>query len=318
MKYLSFGGFRKLESVDRAEFPLTSPYKEHSLAALRRIRSVCAQSWSDPGFGAAGRDAYHAATRGQLPKGLSGDMIVLSCDSGYFDTFAKYMIFSHKRLSEAAHIHLHLTLPTPKAKAELAAIQDALGAHAFSCSVAESDLYQVLRYPNVYLTCARFIHSQRLMAQNAGRFIHLDVDGVFRAPIAGFIDTHLADADMLLIRRRHKLKPSRKVLASALVVADTALGRRFADAYSRALVALLAEGPQYHIDQTAMHYVLKAAEKEGLKARDMGLDLADHDFRKSALIWSAKGRKRKASPEFQSLLNDARTYYERCMAGRSD
>lgn len=314
MKFMARGGFSV--NTKTLTIPATangSPFKEHSRDGLRIIRECCKNAWQDPSFGKAERDAYHAATRGELPQDTRSDILSLSCDPGYFRQFGTSFIASHHAVQDPSVIHLHLTLPDDESVRMLERIQERLGPERFTYTISTSDIHHHLNYNGVYLTCARFIHTHRLMAQCGTRCVNVDIDSIVRAPIGAFLDTKLKNKDIAYIRRWTRLKVSRMVLASALVYTQSPLGLRFSDALSRALVKILHKGPQYHIDQTVLYYLTVAAARDGLRAATMGLELADHHFAPDSPIWSAKGRKRKKNPAFLKAATAAASDFEGLM-----
>lgn len=318
MRFLSFGGFQNTAATNVEEVnptgALGSPYKEHNLAGLRLIKDFCNKAFHDPEFGRKERDAYHSDTIGALPTGLTGHIIVLSCNPTYFHEFGKNFIASHFKTLNTSHIHIHLTLPDPATISDLDIIFHKLGADRFSYSVSNSMLPRNLVYPGVYLTCARFIHTHSIMMRNDATCINLDIDGIFRKPITSFVNDTMLSKDLALIRRFTRIKPSRKVLASALICAKTPSGERFQDALSRALVRILMEGPQYHVDQTVLHYLERTARKAQLRTALLKLELADHRFEDNSPVWTAKGR-RKNDPRFIELAIQSQRDYDSLMAG---
>lgn len=315
MKFMSRAGFEKPQSNSVAPMvALGSPFKEHSPTALRMIRADCERSWHDPDFGRAERDAYHAQTEGTLPQAAGADILVLSCDPGYFNRFGTNFIASHDAAEDASAIHIHLTLPDDPSIQILEKIQNHFGPKKFSFTFSKSEIPRYLKYNGVYLTCARFIHTHKLMTMHQGRCVNIDIDSIVRAPIQSFVNATLQDKDIAYIRRWSRLKTSRKVLASALIQAQSDFGLRFSDALSRCLVQILLKGPQYHIDQTVLYYLTRTAQRSGLKAATMGLDLADHHFKATSPVWSAKGRKRKQNLAFLQAAEDADRKFKKILA----
>lgn len=314
MKFLSRAGFEKPQSNLSAPAVATgSPFKEHSYTALRMIRAECERSWHDPEYGRAERDAYHRQTEGTLPQAAGSDILSLSCDPGYFNRFGTNFIASHDAVGDSSAIHIHLTLADDPSIQTLEKIQNHLGPNRFSFSVSNSPIAQDLKYNGVYLTCARFIHTHQVLNMRQGRCVNIDIDSIVRKPIRDFIDTTLQGKDLAYIRRWSRVKTSRKVLASAVIYAQTEFGIRFSDALSRCLVQVLLKGPQYHIDQTVLYYLTQTAKRSGLKAATMGLELADHHFKASSPVWSAKGRKRKKNVAFLQAAEEARESFRRML-----
>lgn len=314
MKFLSRAGFEKPTHTLAAPMVATgSPFKEHSYDALRMIRADCERAWHDPEFGRTERDAYHAQTAGKLPEAGGTDILSLSCDPGYFNRFGTNFIASHNAARDPSAIHIHLTLPDDPSIQTLEKIQNYLGPKRFSFNISNSPIPQELKYNGVYLTCARFIHTHQVMSMRLGRCVNIDIDSIVRTPIQSFIDGTLHGKDIAYIRRWSRIKTSRRVLASALIYAQTESGIRFSDALSRCLVQVLLKGPQYHIDQTVLYFLTQTAKRSGLKSATMGLELADHHFKASSPVWSAKGRKRKKNMAFLQAAETAEKNFRRML-----
>lgn len=311
MRYFNFGRLQKSGSTNHQGKQLVpgfkSPHKEHSLSALRLIKQYCTRAWEDETFGAIERDGfYNSIDHLSVAKPKNDDVtVVLSCDSAYFLRFARYFITTHFASGNESPIHLLLTLPTREA---LRVADDLLASpigQGLSISIAEEKYFSDLVYTNVFLTSARFIFNTYVQSRNRSVIFNSDVDGLVKRKYEHEIIEKMKGVDVCAVSRDYKLRPSRRILAAALATSNSSNGLHFNDALSRALVKILQEGPTYHIDQTAIYYLIRRADRDGLNVRPMDDSFVDNRFLNESFIWTAKGKSGKENPRFLAALENA-------------
>jgi hypothetical protein len=269
---------------------------------LRHISRAVSRAMAD-----RGALSVRPSLRGTLPDPTDGRPVVLACcDDVYFYRFARQLAFSAVDRSPATRIHLHIYEPGPICIADAEALGKRLHPH-LTVSHDGPERNPCGEGPAPYFTGGRFAVAAEILAASPAPLMVIDADGIVRADLAPEF-SKIPDCDVGLILRPRRKKPWRRVLACATLFQPTAAGRRLADDLSAAIHLSLQCKPHYHVDQTAMAFLLDAWRQSGLPLRiaELGMTWGDHDFADSSAIWSAKGA-RKREMEVISL-QQARDY----------
>lgn len=274
-------------------------HKRHSLLfrfrMARRIRGVIQGRAAVKDF-----ERFERGLSGDLPKGGGQGIILAACNDYYYWHFAITLVLSMELQGDRQSAHLHLCEPAPDTLAHIARLGAGLSHVQLSWTVDNCNLADGLAHRTVYYAASRFLLAPLILERTRSPLLCIDVDGIAVRPVWPAYETMRQAADLLLIRRPEEEKPTMKILASAVGINPTPKATRFADSLGHSLAAIFALKPGYHIDQIAIHYLLRALSPEATPTiADMPKAFWDHDFGQDSAIWTAKGWSRKESDAFQ-------------------
>ncbi|MBF0169132.1 MAG: tetratricopeptide repeat protein [Alphaproteobacteria bacterium] len=193
---------------------------------------------------------------------VSGPVVVVGCDAGYFARYAATLHQSLVRCEDGkTGLHVHLVHPD-------AASLEAARAMGAGISLETPEFGGCSRnFVNTYFASARFLALPRLLEAYDRPLLVMDVDAVVLKPLAPLWAT-LLGADMAIRRLKGSMvDPWNLPQANLVGVNPTPGGKRFADLLARYLAHFVAKRQMFgFFDQTALYSVLAAglSLKEGV------------------------------------------------------
>ncbi|WP_139198916.1 hypothetical protein [Xaviernesmea oryzae] len=250
-----------------------------------------------PGFAAGRLDRLNSTLRLEGTDHLKGqDVILVACDPAYFRRYALSFIKSLALIGKAFCVHLHLLQPDQTVLDEVDRLRRLYRTIRLSTTIDPLDGLDLPRRLNIYYNAARFVGAPRLLDLGVERLLILDIDTIARSCPWETLDAVTAQAAFNF--RPHKAKPWQKIIANAVYYRNTPLSRDFAGRLARVLLAGLAAGPHYHLDQILPHYLLQiGARSFAAGIASVPADLISLDYAEDASLWTAKGAD-KASARF--------------------
>lgn len=248
----------------------------------------------------------HLLLEGSMPNATEHSPILLTCcDEHYFYRFARQLLASVQRRSPLTRIHIHIYDPSTLCRVDAEMLEANIGHLTISYESSKRNPYG--RSTPFFFAAARFAVASFLQERVGAPIMLVDTDGFVQRDLSAPLSS-LGSVDLGVIRRNPNSLPFRRVLASAVFLGTSDEARLFARRLSNALRLSLADKPNYHVDQTVLHYMLVAygSLKLKLTVSDLPIAWGDHNFREESLIWSAKGRRKR---EFSPLgLAEARAF----------
>jgi hypothetical protein len=156
-----------------------------------------------------------------------------------------------------------------------------------------------------YLAAVRFVRLYQLVEACQAPVLSLDADGVVVRSLEEKF-AQLAGQDAGIYLRLGNTLDWRKVLASALFVMPTALGRRYMRDVAIVIASLLGRELHYHVDQLVIYHMwrLYHAGAPGFRVAELSQDMADWECSEDSYIWSAKGDRKYSQQKFLDALDD--------------
>jgi hypothetical protein len=220
---------------------------------------------------------------GDTPK---GDVLFCSCDSIYFEEFAKPLAYSANQ--HGNDLHIHVMEPTEKNKADFILLKDDV---SIDLTISE----EVGGFNNrEYYSCNRFIVAPYLLQQGAERLLIIDTDCL----IMDHLDFPEADLGLFL-RKPWENHNEWETLAShvaAGMVYYTQTSFSFAAEVSEALTK---NKLIWFIDQVALWKTYERDKLTGVRnyvfhkftEKDM-----DWEFVEGTKVWTGKGSRKYDNP----------------------
>lgn len=283
-----------------ARRPVVIEKKRHSLLMRWRIDRVVARVMRDEAADGRAFEAFRESVQGSMPSGKGPPILLAACNELYYWEFARTFLRSIEAIGAPERFHLHLCEPSEAALADVEAMASSLAHVDLSWTWDDGKTALQPAYPTIYYAAVRFLLAPMILAATRSTILCLDIDGIARRPISSAFEAISGDEDVRLIKRPGN-KAVRRVLASALAINPTEAGMRFAERLGRAIATILSLRPRYHVDQISIVRVVETMEaKREIRAAQMPLSFADHDFAEASVIWTAKSWRRKNSEAFAS------------------
>ena len=263
-----------------------SPVFGSQLAHIRQCVSKAFEQNQSPG--------WSPRLNGRLPD-ASGDgpILMACCDESYFYRFGRQYLLSAALNCPRSRIHLHIYNPRPLCIADAEFLQARLSPRVtVSHEGPERNPYG--EEAPFFFAAGRFAVAAMIARQSHAPIMLTDVDGLVRRSPVPELEL-LRSYDVGLIRREKMHKPWRRILACAVLVNPTEHALRFLERLSSAIHHSLARRPHYHVDQTAIAFLLDAYAAGGapLHMAPLGMTWGDHRFSPESIIWSAKGARKQ-------------------------
>jgi hypothetical protein len=249
---------------------------------------------------------YRISLAGAFPQRVDKGVLFLSCDERYYRDFGVHLVRSALKNCRGFNIHLHITCLSDGYRRELQQYADSHSAGLLSLTwdqLAFDNLSGQRRW--YYLAAVRFVRLYQLVESCRAPVLSLDADGVVVRSLEQKF-AQMAGCDAGIYLRLSNTLDWRKVLASALFVMPTPLGRRYIRDVAHAIAWLLDHELHYHVDQLVIYDMwrcYRATEPE-FQVATLSQDLADWECRGESYVWSAKGDRKYCMAEFLNALED--------------
>ena len=217
----------------------------------------------------------------------SGDVLMCSCDSVYFNDFATPLAYS-----AAAHgnrMHIHVMEPTEEDRAKFALLKEDIG----ELTISEETGGPANRE---YYSCNRFIIAPYLLQQGANKLLIIDADCLIMDKM------EFPDADLgLFLREPWENHNEWETLAShvaAGMVLYTQESINFAMEVSQALTQ---NKLIWFIDQVALWKTYEKDQLTGMrnyKFYQFTEDDMDWEFKEGTKCWTGKGPRKYDNPTY--------------------
>jgi hypothetical protein len=272
--------------------------KRHSTWQKFRIWHRTQSALRSERFGSDAFATFEAGVTGSYP-GSTGGVILAACDDLYYWRFAITLLLSIEDQGERQQVHLHLCRPSAATLKHIGGLPALLTHVQLTWTVDDCRLAEGLRYRTVYLASARFLIAAAVMREAKVPVLCIDVDAIAVKPIWPAYAAAQAKGDAVLIQRPTESSVSRRLRAGAVGFNPTPAGRRYVSAAGRAIAAIFAIRPLYHLDQIVLFYLMRTMKhRRELQVADMPGPLSDFDFSGEAVIWMAKGWAVKNSDQY--------------------
>lgn len=226
---------------------------------------------------------------GEPPRKHKPGLLLACCDEVYYARFATTLIETAKRNSPNQHVHIHVYQPSQAWKSKASRVVGSNSGLSLSWEDSRRNPFENGGKDHIYFAAARFAVARRIVEQSRSAVLVMDIDGLIvrslDEPFAAF-----EDHDVGLIRRR-TVKPWQKNAAGAVLIQPTQNGIEFIRRVADVLHRVLAQKPEFHVDQMVIHSVYRSFRLSSKRLRVFPLTqaFADWDFLPDSYIWSAKG-----------------------------
>ena len=271
----------------------------------RTVRNCATADVSDR----AGVDAYLKSSLGDYPVVIDGAPIedgkvgtmLVGCDEYYLQVYLEPLLRSIEHNDSEMRLHLHVADASDSGISYVHRLASQTLGDLLSATFSKPDNLESLSYRQIYYSACRFLILGEILRRTGQPVFSIDVDAVVMRPVWPTLSQHLNGADVVIFRRDAR-RAEKRVLAGAVAVAPTELGRRFASNLACALLKLLETRPRYHVDQITLGYLIDTMEPMGLRVAQMPTSLIDFEFDADSIIWTAKGG-RKDDAKFRAAAS---------------
>lgn len=242
---------------------------------------------------------------GKPPWKHTPGILLTCCDEVYYARFATTLIETAKRNSPNQHVHVHVYQPSQAWKSEASRVVENHGKLSLSWEDSRRNPFENGGKVHIFFAAARFAVAHHIVEQSNSAVLVLDTDGLIvrslDEPFAAF-ENH----DVGLIRRR-TIKPWQKNAAGAVLIQPTRNGIEFIRRVADVLHMVLAQKPEFHVDQMVIHSVYRSFQTSSKRLRVFPLTqaFADWDFLPDSYIWSAKGTRKLGFADLVQRLTGA-------------
>jgi hypothetical protein len=230
--------------------------------------------------------------------------LVTACDSAYVGR-AIALIRSAEHFSPGLQVILHLVNPTKTTLAKLKCLQQELNWTKLDLSI--DDCTSISSWPEArqitYYACARFFALPEILASTENTVIVVDADSLIVNPITPQIAAGACDVAMW----RRDLEVSghpehMRVCASVIAFFHTSGSMAFASRLRERLGARFdTQTAEWFVDQVELARSIDELS-DSVKVANLRGAYKDFDkFKKSSIIWSAKGDRKTFSEPFAAL-----------------
>ncbi|MGD2074881.1 MAG: hypothetical protein PVI91_05080 [Gammaproteobacteria bacterium] len=263
-------------------------------------------AWPFRLFSTSALKRYRESLSGRFPSGVEKGVLFLSCDEDYYRSFGIHLVRSALKNSKGFNIHLHLNRLSDAYRQQLERFAESETGGLLTYTWDDLDL-DSLSAPRrwYFLAAVRFVRLHQLVEACHAPVLGLDADGVVVKSLEDKFD-QVSGRDVGVYLRLSNTLDWRKVLASALFIMPTPLGRRYIRDVAVVVAWLLSRELHYHVDQLVIYQVwrLYSEGEPGFRVAELSQELADWECRDDSYIWSAKGDRKYFKREFLNALDD--------------
>ena len=204
-------------------------------------------------------------------------VVATFCDGSYFYKYGATFLNSFAcNAARDKRLHLHVLDPPDGLGAFIGELTASTGLANVAVTTESAPLTASGSdgQRKTFYSCARFFHLNRLLEQYQAPVACFDVDTIFEAPIDALLAS-TAGMDAGLIARSPPDSPWLDIVANIVVANPTAPGRRYFAAVENFIRHFAERGEWFwHLDQIALHCVLKMMERFDTPPRVSWIDQA--------------------------------------------
>jgi hypothetical protein len=262
--------------------------------------------WPFQLLSAAALKRYRGSLSGRFPSGVDKGVLFLSCDEHYYRSFGVHLVRSALKNSRGFNVHVHVNRLSAGYRKQLKQFADTQAGGLLSYTWDDLEFESLsARRRWYYLAAVRFVRLHQLVEACHAPVLSLDADGVVVKSLEEKF-AQMSGRDTGIYLRLANTLDWRKVLASALFVMPTPLGRRYIRDVAVVIACLLSRELHYHIDQLVIYQLwrLYSTREPDFRVVELSQELADWECRDDSYIWSAKGDRKYFKQEFLNALED--------------